>query len=85
MDRFQPPNGWHEVYTPTKSVTLGGHFLTYDSLHLSDVARRFDVLYPNALTNQHHESMQTTLSGMVYYIITRKDRCAYFLKLVYFD
>ena len=77
MNRFQLANGWHEVYTPTKLVMLRGHFLTYDSLHLSDVACWFNVFHPNALINQHHESMQTMLSGMVYGIATCRDKCLY--------
>jgi hypothetical protein len=31
---FQTPGTLHEVYMPTPSITRGGHFYTYDSLHL---------------------------------------------------
>ena len=29
-----PPGMWHSVYTPVGTMTLGGHFLTYNTLHL---------------------------------------------------
>lgn len=88
LSSFQPPNGWHEVYTPTNSVMVGGHFMTYDSMHLADVSRRFDVVYPQALTDQHHYSVQTTLMGMLASIARRKNRgkpfCAYITNLFSF-
>lgn len=61
---FQPPNAWHEVFTPSMSVTVGGHFFTYDTMHFSDIARRFDVVSPGT-TNQHHTSSQLIMCAMV--------------------
>lgn len=69
MHRFQPPNAWHEVYTPSKSVTVGGHYYTYDTLHLSDAARHFDIVRPGT-TNQHHTSSQLTMSSMLVHVIS---------------
>lgn len=70
LSSFQPPNAWHEVFTPTKSVTIGGHYFTYDTLHLTDAARFFDIHRPGA-TNQHHTSAQLTLSAMAVNMIRR--------------
>ena len=67
---FQPPNAWHEVFTPTKSVTVGGHYFTYNTLHLTDAARFFDIHRPGA-TNQHHTSSQLVLSAMVVNLIRK--------------
>ncbi|KJA16325.1 hypothetical protein HYPSUDRAFT_207118 [Hypholoma sublateritium FD-334 SS-4] len=61
---FQPPNAWHEVFTPSMSVTIGGHFFTFDTIHLSDVARHFDHKKPGT-TNQHHTSSQLIMCAMV--------------------
>jgi hypothetical protein len=33
---------WHSVYTPTESVTSGGHMLVYETLHLTWLARAYD-------------------------------------------
>jgi len=68
--RYQPPNDWHEVYTPSKSVTVRGHLFLYDTIHFTDVGRRFDILRPGT-TNQHHSSSQLTLSAMLVYRYTR--------------
>jgi hypothetical protein len=68
--RIQPANDWHEVYTPAKSVTVGGHFFLYDTLHSTEVGRRFDIIRPGT-TNQHHSSAQLTLSAMMVYMVTR--------------
>lgn len=69
--RFQPPNTWHEVYTPTKSVTVGGHMYSYDALHLTDVALLFDVMHPMMVTNQSHPSYHLTLVCMMVAIPSR--------------
>lgn len=39
---MQPPGAWHTVYTPTKGMTSGMHFLMYDALHLTERSRAFD-------------------------------------------
>ncbi|KJA16319.1 hypothetical protein HYPSUDRAFT_58270 [Hypholoma sublateritium FD-334 SS-4] len=61
---FQPPNAWHEVFTPCKSITVGGHFYSYDTMHFSDVARYFDVKSSGSV-NQHDASAQLIMSAMV--------------------
>ena len=42
MSSIMPPGMWHSVYTPVGTMTLGGHFLTYDTLHLMHNARMYD-------------------------------------------
>jgi len=65
MNRIQPPATPHEVYTPTPSVTLGGHFMAYDSLHLTEVARYYDVATGGKFTNQDHASSTDTVCMMM--------------------
>ncbi|KAF8954509.1 hypothetical protein BDZ97DRAFT_1766087 [Flammula alnicola] len=62
---IQPPGTFHEVYTPTPSVTLGGHFYTYNTMHLTEVARAFDVRNNGKHTNQDHTSAQATIAMMM--------------------
>jgi hypothetical protein len=52
------------VYTPVKGMTSGGHFLLYDTLHLTELTRAFDSsLHPedkferaDLATNADHHS-----------------------------
>lgn len=37
-----PPGTWHVVYTPTPSYVSGGHFYTYETMHLTEFSRSFD-------------------------------------------
>jgi hypothetical protein len=47
-----PPGTWHTVYTPVGCMTSGGHFLTYDTMHLTYIARAYDMSnYPGASVN----------------------------------
>lgn len=62
---IQPPGALHEVYTPKPSVTLGGHFYTADTMHLTEVARALDKKTQAKLTNQGHASSQATISIML--------------------
>ena len=72
----------HEVYSPNKSVTIGGHFLTYDSLHLTAVSRAFDAQNEYSITNQSHHSVHPILAQMLVKIATRTDRCLYALLII---
>lgn len=43
-----PPGMWHSVYTPVGTQTSGGHFLMYDTMHQTYVARGYDTSkYPD--------------------------------------
>ncbi|GLB36938.1 hypothetical protein LshimejAT787_0312250 [Lyophyllum shimeji] len=59
------PNAFHLVYTPISSVAIGGHFLSYSTLHLTEAARAFDHHRGRAVTNENHPSVFVTLCGMV--------------------
>ena len=41
---IMPPGTWHVVYTATPSYVSGGHFYTYETLHLTEFSRSFDHL-----------------------------------------
>ncbi|CAA7265614.1 unnamed protein product [Cyclocybe aegerita] len=62
---IQPPGIFHEVYTPVPSVTLGGHFYSYDAAHLTELTRSFGFQTNGSLTNQSHDSALFTLEMMV--------------------
>ncbi|KAF7967906.1 hypothetical protein HWV62_32547 [Athelia sp. TMB] len=40
MNSIQPPNAIHQVYTPINSIASGGHYVSYEGLHLVEIARR---------------------------------------------
>lgn len=40
------------VYTPQNGLTSGGHFLSYSTLHLSELALRYDS---SKMPNSNHE------------------------------
>ncbi|KAJ7587965.1 hypothetical protein C8J56DRAFT_940600 [Mycena floridula] len=61
---IQPPNLFHMVYTPQKAITIGGHFLTYGAMHLTEISRWFDSKYP-ATTNHNHIGVESTLVRMM--------------------
>jgi len=65
ISRIQSAATLHEVYTPTLSVTLGGHFVTYNAMHLTEVASAYDVRTQGKLTNQEHLSSTDTLCMMM--------------------
>ncbi|KAF8119959.1 hypothetical protein EV363DRAFT_1102755, partial [Boletus edulis] len=62
---IQPPAQVHSVYTPVASFTIGGHFYSYDSCHLTEMGRYFDVQRNGGLTNQMHHHALETLIRMV--------------------
>ena len=85
LSSIQPPGAFHEVYTPCKSVTLGGHFLTYDSLHLTAVSRRFDVVNNNSATNQDHSCVPMLLSAMMVSITMHSKSSMWFFTPVFYS
>ena len=42
MSSIMPPGMWHSVYMPIGTMTSGGHFLTYDTLHLMHNTHSYD-------------------------------------------
>jgi hypothetical protein len=62
------------MYTPIKSITTGRHFLTYDSLHLTEMAQSFDYgqhsdtpqgLCKGYATNNEHDAVPHQISWML--------------------
>ncbi|KAG6369558.1 hypothetical protein JVT61DRAFT_14261 [Boletus reticuloceps] len=39
---IQPPGSKYMVYTPQNGMTSGGHFISYSTLHLTELALRYD-------------------------------------------
>ncbi|KAF8810840.1 hypothetical protein BYT27DRAFT_7209061 [Phlegmacium glaucopus] len=62
---FQYPGCKHEVYTPVPSVVLGGHFYTYNSLHLTELWRAIDKRTNSRFTNQTHPNSTLTIMMMM--------------------
>lgn len=60
----QPPNAVHQVYTPVNTVASGGHLFTYETLHLTELARDFDCGYNHTSTNADHASAHRTICRM---------------------
>lgn len=72
---IQPPNAMHQVYTPVNAIGSGVHFLTYETLHLTEIARWFDHWYHYISTNADHSSVHRTLCRMAMALIyAYKDR-----------
>lgn len=67
--RIMPPGTWHMVYTPIRTLALGGHFYTYETLHLTEMSRAFDRLHCREVTNTTHVSSYPTLCTMMVYTL----------------
>jgi hypothetical protein len=65
MNRIQSGATLHEVFTPTPAVTSGGHYFSYNGMHLTEVASAYDVCTRGKLTNQEHLSSTDTLCMMM--------------------
>ncbi len=75
--RIQPPGQWHQVYTPIRSVTTGGHFISYDTLHFMEQSMRIDKRLNNVLTNNGHD-VYTTLVMLAARLPHLNNRCTSF-------
>ena len=51
------PGMWHSVYMPVGAMTLEGHFLTYDTLHLMYNA----YVYDNSELPKHLQSVSAKM------------------------
>jgi len=60
-----PPGKWHEAYTPVKTIASGGHFLTYETMHLTQWARFMDHMFATSATNADHPAIDRTIYRMV--------------------
>lgn len=62
--RIQPPNLVHRVYTAEKSIVKGGHFYTYKTLHLTEMALLVDKKKSRLATNEDHPAVPRLLARM---------------------
>ncbi|OCH83607.1 hypothetical protein OBBRIDRAFT_547796 [Obba rivulosa] len=62
---IQPPGQLHAVYTPVASVTVGGHFYSYDSMHLTELSRFIDHTHGETLTNEVHYHSKDSIMRLV--------------------
>ncbi|KAI0082939.1 hypothetical protein BDY19DRAFT_999052 [Irpex rosettiformis] len=58
---IQPPGLIHQVLTVEKSVTQGGHLLTWDTMHLTEWTRKLSHVCSRIGTNDLHPGVQRTL------------------------
>ena len=64
------------VYTPMKTIAVGGHFLMYDTLPHSLLTRRLGRLTDDVATNLNdsHPVVERLLSRMALALTTRKSQ-----------
>lgn len=46
-------------------MTVGGHFYTYNSLHLTECARIYDIHTDSVLTRPYHNGVTLTMALMM--------------------
>ncbi|THH16202.1 hypothetical protein EW146_g4404 [Bondarzewia mesenterica] len=61
---LMPPGTWHSVYTPVKSLAVGGHFLTCECLSQTELARAFDKVHGEVATNTYHDGILPCLATL---------------------
>ena len=59
---IQPPGLFHQVYTPENAITVGGHFVLEDALHLTAWSRLCTHRLRGDGTNAYHDSMVRVFS-----------------------
>lgn len=69
LHRIMPPGAWHLVYTPVRTVAMGGHLFLYDTMHFTEMSRRFDHKHAREVTNTTHISAFDTLCLMTIHLI----------------
>ncbi|KIO18045.1 hypothetical protein M407DRAFT_32270 [Tulasnella calospora MUT 4182] len=60
----QPSDAMHVVYNATDCVAVGGHFLSFESLRLAELAWCADHVSTTPLTNDSHPAINLLLQGM---------------------
>ncbi|GJF00235.1 hypothetical protein PsYK624_165150 [Phanerochaete sordida] len=73
MILIQPPGVFHEVYTPVRSVAIGGHFMAEDLLHLTLQCRLAIARSMGQAGNAYHPDTNRTLARMLLAQIERGD------------
>ncbi|KAI0043542.1 hypothetical protein FA95DRAFT_1609321 [Auriscalpium vulgare] len=72
---IMPPGLWHWVYTPVNTIMRGGHFLMYDSMHLTQWSRFLDVMQGEHNTNADHVAMRRILAQMTMALPSSGGKC----------
>ncbi|KAG6371141.1 hypothetical protein JVT61DRAFT_9909 [Boletus reticuloceps] len=72
---IQLPAQVYSVYAPVASFNISGHFYSYDSSHLMEIGRDFNVQHNGGLTNQMHHHVLETLIQMVIGIPRMNSHC----------
>ncbi|KAH9921057.1 uncharacterized protein B0H18DRAFT_1121621 [Fomitopsis serialis] len=62
---IQCPGTFHCVYTPVKTIAIGGHFLNWDCLHHTAMTRLVEIGAKEDGTNAVHTSVFRELARMV--------------------
>ncbi|KAG5722260.1 hypothetical protein E4T56_gene10079 [Termitomyces sp. T112] len=62
---IMPPGAYHMVYTPIPTAAIGGHYLSYNTMHLTEASRYFDHLHGHSITNNVHDTTYITICGMM--------------------
>ncbi|KAH8794394.1 hypothetical protein DL96DRAFT_1723153 [Flagelloscypha sp. PMI_526] len=62
---YQAPSVVHAVFTLTKAVTVGCHWLTEDAMHHTEANRRFDHTSSTTTTNTDHSSVAFLIRRMM--------------------
>ncbi|KAG1855274.1 hypothetical protein F4604DRAFT_1932333 [Suillus subluteus] len=78
---FMPPGKFHEVYTPLVTFAIGGHFLSYHTMHLSEWSCYLDQLHGSLFTNQEQQDTLLVLRRMVV-AIPRLSHCKLYHRAV---
>ncbi|KAF8871079.1 hypothetical protein BD779DRAFT_1679446 [Infundibulicybe gibba] len=71
---IMPPGTWHLVYTPVRTLAVGGHLYMFETLHLTEVSRWFDRNHAREVTNTSHMSSFMTLCMMMCNLARKKRR-----------
>ncbi|KAK7447755.1 hypothetical protein VKT23_014013 [Stygiomarasmius scandens] len=80
---IMPPGQLHMVYTPQRSIAIGGHMLLYDCMHLTELARYIHARHGHT-SNDDHSGMHRTLVRMMLalpFVVQDPDRAFYFRPL----
>jgi hypothetical protein len=78
---------YHMVYTPIKGSTAGGHFYSYETMHLTELASHFDggkdadgVPRASFATNTDHPDLQRFAARMILALpcmVKERRKCTY--------
>ena len=71
--RIQPPGLFHLVYTPVKTIAIGGHFLSEDTMHLTLISRLLVSENEGQATNGYLEETLRSIAHLLLASVERGD------------